>query len=187
MAKERDSIYTERARAAAASNANASRSSLIEFHKSFARANQGKKIASGLRAEEASSTELADTGGLLERMIAKFAAASDKMEDPEFELAIARLSIAMFLTERTAKLRDFALGRDDLGMFSTYVALRTGACGMLAEDYYSKNSDGIFESYSTVEPVLVACSELCGMKVPPLSDIVVAYKEQLISAASKYL
>ena len=50
---------------------------------------------------------------------------------------------------------------------------------MLAEGYYEKENSEIIDSYLDIEPLLVACSELCGFKVISLDEIVKTYKKQL--------
>jgi hypothetical protein len=98
----------------------------------------------------------------------------------EVNASVGRLAISMFLLERTRKLREAALKNDRISLYSLYVSLRNQICLTLVESYYSKLPEAVIADFLDVEPILTACSDLCGLEMPPLGEIVSNYKKPLI-------
>lgn len=172
--------------ALALSSFKANRQSLIDFHKGLAQVGKGKPINDALRAKDADSTVLDTAQALLDLKIIEFAKALPTLQGAPLDEAVLCLSFALFLMERTRKIRVMALAKDDLGIYPVYAALRDGVCDVLKLDYYSRGREGVFEAHAALEPLIMAASELCGLKTPDLKGIAVDYKPRLAKAAGSH-
>jgi hypothetical protein len=151
---------------------------LAVAYKRFALANKGG-ITDSQRKKEQASTALDIAERLLTLKIAEF---SPKLDNPDDTVAedAQRLTLALFLLERTTQIRDAALKKNQLGTYALYVSLRDDVCKMLASDYYQKNFTGIIHVYLDLEPQIIAASGICGILPPPsVAEIPDLYKKVL--------
>ncbi|VVC04788.1 Uncharacterised protein [Candidatus Bilamarchaeum dharawalense] len=121
------------------------------------------------------STLLSDAQALLEKQIILFS----KSDLKELESTTAKLCLAMFLLDRTNSINSKVLIVNRSGLHSLFLTLRKQVCEMLGKDYYSKSTDEILSNYIDLEPLLVACSDLCGLPSAPLEDVMRLYKSKL--------
>jgi len=139
------------------------------------------KITDSLRKTEDASTALSIAEKLLQLEIAKF---SSRLDNPHEGLKVdaQRLTLALFLLDRTAQIRDAALEKNELGIFSLYVSMRDGVCNLLVQGYAKKSFTDIIHVYLDLEPQIIAASDICGMLPPPsVADIPELYKKVLKS------
>jgi len=162
---------------AALSTYRQNRDDLINFYKSLGQLSK-KKIPKKLK-EEDEGKEIDSAEMLLNQGIGQFSKTSLGLSPTDLDVSVGRLAIAMFLIERVKKIREFAHKNDNLSFFSLYVSLRNQVSSTLVEQYYSKTPDQVINDYLDAEPLLCACSDLCGLAVPPLGEIVTEYKKVL--------
>ncbi len=132
------------------------RGDLIKFYKALAM-QDGKSVPPEMRKKEAQSTALSEAAALLKEKSGKAPA--------------GRLALAEFLLDRTRKVREFALKKDSLSLYSLYVSLRNRVTQMLGPGYYEKSGNEVLDDYLDIEPLVAACSELCGLSMPTMDDI----------------
>ena len=160
------------------------RNDLIKFYKDLAQLGD-KKISKELKVEDAASTALAEAEELLSVNIKELSTKVSDLQQEELDVVVARLSLAMFLLERTNKLHEIILGKNGLSLYSLFVSLRNRVCEVLVPTYYVSSPKQIIDEYLDTEPILTACSELCGLAVPDLTEIVKAYKLKLADEIEK--
>lgn len=145
-----------------------------------------KKIPPQMRGEEEASTSLAYAQHILDTQILGFSHRLLKMEAGEGTEATSRLTLAMFLLERTAQLRDASLEKDSLGLYALYVSIRTDVCNMLGSSYYGKTLSAIMAEYLDIEPRIIVASQLCGFMPPPEpANIPALYQKKLTELVGK--
>ncbi len=153
-------ILGQRAKELALKIHSQNRADLIGFYKALA-AQDGKRVPPEMRKNEAQSTALSEAEALLK----------EKSGKPPAD----RLALAAFLLDRTRKVREFALAKDSLSLYSLYVSLRNRVTQMLGPRYYEKSGNEVLDDYLDIEPLVAACSELCGLSMPSMDDIVGSY------------
>lgn len=161
------------------------REELVNFHIQMAEGSS-LKIPAQMRAEEASSTAIADAERRLSMQIGGFAHVILKLDKADRALPSLRLTLAMFLLERTKQIRDAALAKDNLGIHSLYLSVREDVCALLGPSYYGMEFKDIISTYLDIEPRIMAVSQLCGLAmVPPAESIPSLYKKNLADAVSR--
>jgi len=152
------------------------RADAIEFYKALAKSGAEKVPADLLKEEKASK-------GLSEAESRRKAQADSLSKLPEgsqeFGMAVARLCLAGYLIERTGKIREMILKENRAGAFSLLLSLKESVLNMLSERYYGLPTDQILDEYDDLEPMLAACSEICGLRVASLDEVVAEYKKKL--------
>lgn len=152
------------------------RADAIEFFKALAKGGKGK-IPAELLKEENGSAGLDEAESLRKAHLKSLAEMPE--DDPGYDRAVARLCLAHYLIERAGKLREIILKENSVGAFSLFVSLRESILELLSEKYYGLPTDDILDEYDDLEPMLAACSEICGLKSPPLSEIMGEYQRRL--------
>ncbi|GEM_PF-3310927 len=107
-------------------------------------------------------------------------AAIPKKKTPGIDLIIARICLATFLIERTNEIGNIALRQNKISLYSLFSSLRLHVTKFLHGNYYERSSSEIINEYIDLEPLVYACSELCGLKPMELSEIMEKYKPKLI-------
>jgi len=150
---------------------------LIKFYKNLG---QGKeKIPPEMRQEEKTSVVLEDTERILEKQIIDLAKTATTLPKDALKTSVTRLTIAMFVLERTKKLRELVLERDSLDLYALFVSLRNAVQEMLAPAYYTKSYEEAIGEFLDIEALITACSELCDLTVPSITKISEMYKLKL--------
>ncbi len=138
------------------------REDLISFYKKLA-SRDPRQIPPKTRAEDSASKALEETEALLRK---RLSGQGNKT---------ARFSLALFLLDRAKTLHGIVMNQGNLSMYSLFVSLRNAVCLMLGPPYYLKTDRQIMDEYLDIEPLLTACSELCGLQVPRLEEIMKSY------------
>lgn len=178
MAEDEELIYLKTEKQAALRAFSRNREELIRFYKSLGQFGD-RAIPPEMREEEESSPAIEAMESILSGAIARFSKLEPMPEGRALDAAVARLSLAMFIIDRLGKLRGLVLAGDSLPMLSLFTSLRNRAAEMLTSEYYSKSIEDITGGYLDFEPLLTACSELCGLAVPSLPEIMSEYKMRL--------
>ncbi len=160
------------------------REALVAFYKAMGQLS-GNQIPKELAAEENSSTAIDEAQKLLDRQISESVEAAPALGKREMGTLAGKLALAYFLIDRTKKLREIALKTNRLTLFSLYSSLRNRVCEVLAGAYYTKTSAEILDDYISIEPLLAACSELCGLAVPAIEEIMDEYKARIADEIRK--
>ena len=169
-------VYLKREQEAALNTYRQNREELVNFYKSMGQLGKEKIPKKLLHAEDG---RIAQAEALLERKIGEFSKAGANLPPSGEEEAAGRLAIALFLIGRTKKLRSMVQKKDRASLFALYLSLSGQVCAMLEEPYYSGDARAVVDEYSDVEPLLSACSDLCGLIVPPVGEIIAEYRRKL--------
>lgn len=170
-----DNVIIEREAADALRTARSNRDELVKFFKDLASAND-RKLTPALRKKAGDHEDLDKCMKLLKKAAAK--------ADPggkDFESDAARMSVALFLIERTGDVCRIAAEKDSLGIFSLASALRAQVSAMLTEEFYSKPMQEVISLYIDIEPLLTASLEMSGLAVVDLESAARMYKGRLAS------
>jgi hypothetical protein len=135
------------------------RADLIKFYKALG-AQDGKHIPPEMKRKEAESKALERAQSIMEERSAR--------RDS--------LALAAFLIDRGMKVREIVLKKDSLSLYSLFVSLRNRLCDMLGPGYYEKSGKEVMDDYLDIEPLVAACSELCGLSMPSIDEIVSSYR-----------
>ena len=125
-----------------------------------------------------SSTLLTEAEKLLEKSIAKFSKSDLKNATAE----VSRFSLAMFLLDRTTAIGNLVRKKNQSGSHSLYLSLRNQVCEFLDDGYYL---DTTLSSYVDLEPLLAACSDLCGLAPIAIDKVMAEYKAKLAGKLDK--
>ncbi len=107
-------------------------------------------------------------------------AAIPKKKTPGIDLIIARICLASFLIERTNEIGNISLKQNKISMYSLFSSLRLHVTKFLHGNYYERSSSDIINEYIDLEPLVCACSELCGLKSMELTEIMETYQSKLV-------
>ncbi|MBD3210534.1 hypothetical protein GF318_04100 [Candidatus Micrarchaeota archaeon] len=176
---EDESMARQREAALSLITHSKNRNDLIRFYKELAGMGN-KKISASMKKEDKSFKGLKDAEKLLEKNIANIA----KKKKPG-ELEIARISLAMFLLDRANRVHEIVLKDNSLGKYSLYISMRNRIIQMLGNEFYSMDQDEMLSEYLDTEPVVTACSELCGIAAASASEAVRIYKYRLAERLGK--
>jgi len=152
------------------------RADAMEFYKALAKSG-AEKVPAELLKEEKASKGLS----VAESRRKAQAETLPKIPEgtPEFDAAVARLCLAGYLLERTGKIREIILKENRAGSFSLLLSLKESVLNLLSERYYGLPADQILDEYDDLEPLLAACSEICGLRAASLDEAVSEYKKRL--------
>lgn len=176
-----EEVYRKREREAAIHIDESNRKQLISFYKQLGQ-RESKGLSEELLTEERSSTALAEAEKIFNNQLN--ARAAKKLQENEgvgeiTDAANMKLALALFLIEHTKNLREAVLSKNHLSLFSLYASMRNQVCEMVGEKYYSKSFEEVKSDYKNLEPLIIAVSELCGLTVPSLTDIIVKYGQRV--------
>jgi hypothetical protein len=177
-------IYRERADDFALHTHQRNREELIRFYQELAQMGK-EKIPAEMKSSEESSTAISESENAMNDSIKALSKTATSLSEDGIATAVARMCIAMFLIERIKKLREIALKTEDLGTYSLYLTLRNRVCETVAPNYYSLGSQEVLGLWLDAEPLLFACSNLCGLNVPDLDDVMEEYQPRLAKAVGK--
>jgi hypothetical protein len=152
------------------------RADAIEFYKALAKSG-AEKVPAELLKEEKGSKGIADAESRRKTQAATLSGMPEGA--PEFDAAVAKLCLAHYLLERTNKIREIILKENRVGAFSLFLSLKEAVINMLSEKYYGLPADQILDEYDDLEPMLAACSEICGLRASPLTEVMNEYKKRL--------
>jgi hypothetical protein len=173
-----EDIYVRRDADAALRTAIENRNELVKFYKNLATVST-QKLSRELKDEESKSTAMADAEKMLEAKIKDFCAKAPVLSKEEIDVYVGRLCIAMFLTDRARTLKDLVMINNRLALYSLFASLRNRIFEVLAESYYSKTTTEVLGDYASIEPIITACSEVCGLPQVSIKDIVFIYRKKL--------
>lgn len=109
-----------------------------------------------------------------------------RIEDQDaFDAELGKLAIADFLIRRAKELREITEKKGDAGIHSLYISMRNRVAQLLREPYFGSSLDEALDGYLDTEPVVTACSELCGLPAPKLPDIVSNYQKRVVRGMGK--
>jgi hypothetical protein len=152
------------------------RSDAVEFYLALAKSGK-EKIPPDMLKEEKGSKALDEAES---RRKAQAASLSDMPEGaPEFDAAVAKLCLAKYLLERTGKIREIILKGNSVGAFTLFLSLKEAVLNLLSEKYYGLMAGQILDEYDDLEPILSACSEICGLRSVSLTEAMGEYKKLL--------
>ncbi|MCI0504171.1 hypothetical protein L0Y65_05690 [Candidatus Micrarchaeota archaeon] len=183
-AGEEEDIFRKRADEFAISTYASNREGLIRFYQDLARMGK-EKIPAQMKSEDEAPAALADAGKCLDDSVKLFAETATGLSEEGASTAVARLCLAMFLIERVKKLREISIRLDDLGVFSLYVTLRNRVTQTLSPSFFAGPSRDMLDKWLDLEPLLTACSGLCGLAVPELGEIMDEYQPRVVDAVAK--
>jgi len=174
---EGEDLFSKREREMTLRTSAQNKEELIKFYKNLG---QGKeKIPPEMQEEEKASVVLEEAEKVLEKQISDLSRTLRTLSKEALDNSVARLTIAMFVIERTKKLRELVLEKDNLDLYALFVSLRNAVQEMLAPAYYTKSRDESLGDYLDVEPLLTACSEICGLTVLSITEISSEYNIKL--------
>lgn len=178
-------IYGERQEGSARAAYWRTRGEMAESYKQLAELST-RHVPPEARREEAASSALATARLRLQLEIARFSGNILGMESNDRVEPMLRLTMALFLVERTVQIRDAALEKDNLGIYALYVSIRDDVCRLLDVQYYGMSFKDIVNVYLDIEPGIIAASQLCGLgMVPPAESIPGLYKKKLVAEVSR--
>lgn len=166
MAEE--DIAARRARELAEKIHYRNREDAIGFYKSLA-AMDLKPISPKLLEEDSGSSAIRDAESLLKKKL-------DGLREGGGDVQTGRFSAALFVLDRARKIRAIALKQDRNSLFSLFISLRDRIGIMLSESYYGLSEEEALDEFIATEPLLYALSELCGLSMPTMDDIVRNYR-----------
>lgn len=145
------------------------RSDLIDFYKQLVVMGEGEMPKKAIK--KAGKSERMDTAeDLLYKNVDLLRKGSiEDME--EASMMIHKVCLAYFLLDRTRKLEELTVKTKNVSLYCLYLSLEERVCDMLSAKYYESSFMEIMDEYLDTEPILAACSELCGLMVPPLEEI----------------
>lgn len=161
-------ILGERADALALGTRRQNRLDTIEFYRSLAAMDQ-RPIGKPLLKYEESDESVGNAEALLRKKLGDLKSGALKMPP-------GRFSAAMFLLDRLGKLRQAVRKADKTGLFSLYLSLREQVCLVISENYFKAEEAAALDDWISIEPLVAALSELCGMSMPQMDEIAAAYK-----------
>ena len=145
------------------------RTDLIDFYKQLVVIGEGEIPKKMLK--KAGKSELVDAAE--EMMYKKLdllrKGTIESME--EAGLMAHKLSLAYFLLDRSKKLEELTVKTNNVSLYCLYLSLEERVCDMLSKKYYESTFMEVMDEYIDTEPILAACSELCGLVVPPIEEI----------------
>jgi len=175
-----EGLFGQREAAASLSIFYKNRESIIRLYKDLSRMTD-KKIPKDMKEEDGKYKRLKKAESLLKKQIKEISKGQSKVNT----LHVARLSSAMFLLERTEEVHEAALKNDSLGLYSLYVSLRNMIVDTLDENYYSLSQDDLIAAYLSIEPLLSACLDLCGLAQIDIQTAMKIYKHRLAEEVDK--
>lgn len=181
---ENDDVFRKREEAFALSTYMSNREGLIRFYQDLARMGK-EKIPPQMKSEDEGSPALSACNGSLEDAIRNFSENAQALSEDGASAAVARLCLAMFLIERVGKLREIIIKMDDLGAFSLYLTLRNRLSQTLSSEFFALSSRDMLGAWLDIEPLLCACSGLCGLAVPDLREVMDEYQPRVVDAVAK--
>lgn len=145
------------------------RSSLVEFYKGLVELGEGE-IPKKMLKEAGKSERMEAAEDLLYRKLELLREGS--IADPEERMLLMyRLCLAHFLLDRSMKLEELTVKTGNVSLYCLYLSLEERVCDMLSERYYESSFEEMMDEYLETEPILAACSDLCGLVVPPMEEI----------------
>jgi hypothetical protein len=175
-----EGLFGQREAAASLSAFYKNRDGLIKLYKDLSQM-ADRKIPAGMKADDKKYKGLKEAEKLLKKQIKGLPKDPSKISD----LDAGRLALALFLLERTNKIHDVAMKKNSLGLYSLYGSLRNMVVSTLDGDYYSLSHSDFIAAYLSVEPLLSACVELCGLAQVDIQTAMKIYKHRLAEEIDK--
>ncbi|MEW6748512.1 MAG: hypothetical protein AB1295_02285 [Candidatus Micrarchaeota archaeon] len=149
--------------------------SLVEFYKQLVEMGEGE-IPKRMLEEAGRSERMDSAENLLDNKLKLLKEGKVPLNE-EAALMTQRLCLAHFLLDRARKLEELSVKSDNISLYCLYLSLEERICDMLSEEYYGSSFMDIMGEYIDTEPVLSACSELCGLVVPSVEEIMKEMRE----------
>jgi hypothetical protein len=140
----------------------------VEFYKSLASMDT-RPIAKALLDEDSASRSISDAESLLKKKI-------EELREGGGDVPLGRYSVALFIIDRTKKIRNLVIKQDINSLFSLFVSLRGRIEQMLSESYYGMKEEEALDEYIATEPLIRALSDLCDLSMPTMNEIVSNYR-----------
>lgn len=83
----------------------------------------------------------------------------------DFDLRIARISLAVYLLDTLGKMLEHADARKTESLYSGFESARKAVLEFLADGYFAKSAEEILRSYPKCEQALVPAASRCGVQV----------------------
>lgn len=160
------------------------RDELVKSYKEMGSSSEDK-IPASLREEDGRSALYSQATSILDKQLSRVAGIEFTRNDPNTDTVVVKFAISMFLIERTNLLRKLALESNSLSLFSLFASLRNRVLSMLDDQYYEKTLDEVVGDFLSVEPIVAACSELCGVPMPKTDEILDVYQRKLSDEIAK--
>lgn len=161
-------ILGERADALALGTRGRNRIDTIEFYKSLAAMDQ-RPIGKALLKYEEKDESIGNSDALLRKKLGDLKSGALKMP-------AGRFSVALFLLDRLGKIGQAVRKENKTGIFSLYISLREQVGLTISENYFKAEEAAALDDWISIEPLVAALSELCGMSMPQMDEIAAAYK-----------
>jgi len=94
----------------------------------------------------------------------------------DFDIRIARLSVALYLLEKVQEMRDAAMRMKNTTVVALFDMVRRKVEGILDQNYFSKSKDQIIREFFDAELELTACAKCCNIQVLEIWDVSEKYK-----------
>lgn len=128
----------------------------------------------------------------MDKLMSEMAASFARGEEPEdFDGKLAKLSIAMYLLEKTDQMLEAALRDNGTAMVALFVNAHAAVSHILDEGYFSRTDGQVIDSYLDGETAITACAACTGVRLLALHHAVEDYKmrvaaqiESLMNAAA---
>ena len=110
------------------------------------------------------------------------------LEDHGMNLRIMRISLALYLLDKTGELSQKFVAADNRGTKITalFTTARKAVERLLDERYFSKSQDEILTGYLEAEPALASIASVLGAQLPCLMDAVAEYKNRVADMAEAH-
>ncbi len=83
----------------------------------------------------------------------------------DFDLRIARISLAIYLLDTLEKMLEHADARKTESIYSGFESARKAVLDFLAEGYFAKSAEEILRNYPKCEQALLPAASRCGVQV----------------------
>ena len=99
-----------------------------------------------------------------------------KLSDADFNLKIARLSLALYLLDKMQELSVAVRSNPNRTIVALFDVARSRVEDILGESYFFKSKERILYDYLEAEVALASCAECCSVRLLSLHDAVKQYK-----------
>jgi len=170
-AEPEDNIFEKRAEMAALRTHERNRIELIRFYTELAETDKGP-VPKAMRKEDDSSVSIAMAEKSYGEALESLAGRIQSLAPPEAGLSVARLCIGRFVVERVKKIRELMHKGGTSGSFNLYCTLRERVGSDFSSKFYLSNQSELIGVWLDNEPLLTACSNIVGLAVPELQEVV---------------
>jgi hypothetical protein len=169
-AETEPNIYQKRSDGAALHIHEKNRLELMRFYEALA-TSDAAETPPAMRKEDDSSVSIAIAEKAYAEALESLAGTVQSQNPDDTGLAVARLCLGKFVIGRVNKLRELARKQGTLGSFSLYSTMRDRLGSYFSSRFYMSSQSEMIGCWLDNEPLLSACSNLFGLAVPELQEI----------------